>query len=252
MDLEFLAAYTFSKSIDDISSIFGGSAGSGLPQNSSNLSANRGLSDFDARHRLVVNAIYNLPFDRLVGKDSHVLRGLVGNWQVSGIFTAQSGTPFTVVCGSTVSCNLPPIAMSAADQAFGFPMRPDMIADPFVGGPVAGNPGCTAPIEVRTAQNWFNPCAFVAPSMLYGTEGRNALIGPGVIDVDFAILKSIPLHSGGHHLQFRVEVFNLFNHPSFDLPKHGFGSPGFSSVTSADFYGSKPPRQMQLGVRYSF
>ncbi len=245
--LGFLASYTFSKSIDDMSSIFGGSAGSGLPQMSTNLSADRGPSDFDARHRLVINALYNLPLGRLVGKEAHVAHAFLDNWQIGGIFTAQSGTPFTVVCASPDLCGLPPMTYGAADQAFGYPYRPDMIADPFKGG---GGPGC--PAQVHTAENWFNPCAFAMPASGYGTEGRNALTGPSYIDMDFFLSKSFPLHSGGHSVQFRAEAFNLFNHPNFDTPKRGFGGMGFSEITSENTYGNKPPREMQLAVRYFF
>jgi hypothetical protein len=259
--LEFLAAYTFSKSIDDISSIFGGSVGSGLPQNSQNLSADRGLSDFNAAHRLSVSFLYDLPTSHLWSEGPEWSRKLLDNWQAGGILAAQSGSPFTVVLAGS------PAASAAA---FGNPQRPDLVGDPSRAGPVAANPTCQAPAQVGTPQNWFNQCAFAQPAgelfgPAFGTEGRNILTGPGFANLDFALTKSIPLHGEGHQLQLRGEFFNLLNHPNFDIPAHTFDltsctqnntllcpAGNYGSILSANAYGDKPPRQIQLSVKYVF
>jgi hypothetical protein len=89
--------YTFSKSIDDISSIFGGSAGSGLPQDSQNLSGDRGVSDFNAAHRATLSFVYDLPFQRMWARGPDWSRKVLDNWQAGGILTAQTGSPFTVI-----------------------------------------------------------------------------------------------------------------------------------------------------------
>jgi hypothetical protein len=259
--LAFLASYTYSKSIDDISSIFGGSAGSGLPQNSQNLRGDRGLSDFNAAHRLSLSFLYDLPFRRMWAQGPGWSRKLLDNWQTGGILTAQTGSPFTVVlAGST--------AASAA--AFGNPERPDLVGDPSKAGPVAANPTCQAPAQVGTPQNWFNQCAFAQPAKelfgpAFGTEGRNILTGPGFTNLDFSLAKSIPLRADSHRLQFRGEFFNLLNHPNFDIPNHTFDLPAcaqnnnllcpagnYGSILSANAYGDKPPRQIQLSVKYIF
>jgi hypothetical protein len=253
--LTFLVAYTFSKSIDDISAVFGGSVGAGLPQNSMNLNGDRGLSDFNVAHRLTISSVYDLPLARLFAKESGLRKTILGNWQVSGILTAQTGSPFTVVLASSQS--------GSAIAAFGNPYRPDLLANPFSPGPVMANPdpACHMTISqrgraagvVRQPGSWFNTCAFAQPPAgQFGTAGRNILTGPGFTNLDFALFRNIHLHSERHHIQLRAEFFNLFNHPNFDIPNHVFGGPTFGQVLSENAYGDKPPRQIQLGLKYIF
>jgi hypothetical protein len=254
--LTFLAAYTFSKSIDDVSAVFGGSVGSGLPQDSNNLRGDRGLSDFNVQHRLTVSSVYDLPFGQMWAKGSAGLRKrLLDNWQASGILTAQSGSPFTV--------NLAAAQAGSAITAFGNPYRPDLVGNPFAPGPVMANPdsachttiaqGGLAADVVGQPDSWFNTCAFTTPPAgQFGTAGRNILTGPGILNLDFSLSKSIHLRSDQHRLQLRGDFFNLFNHPNFDIPNHVFGGPTFGEVLSANAYGGKPPRQIQLGFRYTF
>ena len=261
--LSLLLSYTYSKSFDDISSVFGGSVGSGLPQNSYDLPADRGPSDFNAVNRFIGSFVYDLPLVKLWAHGPGWSARILGNWQASGIVTAQTGSPFTVVlAGGT----------SSAAAAFGNPARPDLLGNPFVAGPVAANPGCEAPSQVKVPQTWFNPCAFVNPpvgavqgTFLYGNEGRNILTGPGFTNLDFGLAKSMALRNENHRLMFRGDFFNLFNHPNFDIPGHVFNCPvtsqncgqpygggSFGKVLSADNYGDKPPRQIQLSMRYIF
>jgi hypothetical protein len=264
-DLAFLVSYTYSKSLDDASSVFGGSVGSGLPQNSQDLSAERAVSDFDCKHRLAISAVYDLPFGKLWAHGSPWRKALFDHWQMAGILTAQSGSPFTV--------NLSASAGGSAVAAFGNPARPDLIADPYKTGPVLSNPdpachttisqGGLAADVVHQPGSWFNPCAFAQPALvqlnpysapvpLFGNAGRNILIGPAFSNLDFSLSKTIPLHSDRQRLQLRGEFFNLSNHPNLDIPNHIFGSPTFGEVLSANAYGNKPPRQIQLGLKYSF
>jgi hypothetical protein len=255
-DLAFLAAYTFSKSIDDVSSVFGGSVGGGLPQNSQDPSADRALSDFDARQRFVLSSVYDLPFGRKWITQAGIAKALLRDWQMSGIFSAQTGSPFTVNLSS-------PSAACFSGSAFSNPCRPDLISNPMVAGPVMANPdpGCHTTISqggeaadvVGQPGSWFNTCAFATPaSGGFGTAGRNILTGPGFTNLDFALSRSIPLRTEGHRLQIRGEFFNLLNHPNFDLPNHSFGSATFGEVLSANAYGNRPPRQIQLGLKYVF
>jgi len=242
--LSLLLSYTYSKSFDDISSVFGGSVGAGLPQNSLNLSADRGPSDFNAVHRFTGSFVYDLPFHRLwSGGPSRLL----DNWQVGGIVTAQSGSPFTVVLAG---------ASESAAAAFGNPARPDLVGSPFQAGTIDG---CQGPTHLRTPQNWFNPCAFATPApglipgtFQFGTEGRNILTGPGYTDLDLGLSKSVALGRENHRLMLRGDFFNLFNHSNFDIPSHVFGGSNFAKVLSANAYGDKPPRQIQLSARYVF
>jgi len=276
--LSLLLSYTYSKSFDDISSVFGGSVGSGLPQNSYDLSADRGPSDFNAVNRFSGSFVYDLPLHKLWAHGPGWSARVLGNWQASGIVTAQTGSPFTVVlAGGT----------SSAAAAFGNPARPNLIADPFVPGPVAANPnpmcqttisqGGIAADHVKVPQSWINPCAFVNPpagaqgTFLFGNEGRNVLTGPGFTNIDFGLAKSMALGSENHRLMLRGDFFNLLNHPNFDIPGHvfncvpqlqqpqvcqsvssGYGGASFGRVLSANSYGDKPPRQIQLSMRYIF
>ncbi len=255
--LSLLLSYTYSKSLDDISSVFGGSVGSGLPQDSRDLAADRGPSDFNAVHRFSGSFVYDLPLHRMW---THGPRRLLDNWQAGGIVTAQTGSPFTVVLAG---------AATSAGAAFGNPARPDLVASPFQ--PSTGA-GCAS--QVKIPQDWFNPCAFASPAVgttglpLFGTEGRNVLTGPGFTNLDFSLSKSTALGSEDRRLQFRGDFFNLFNHPNFDIPSHVFdcppspqvcgsatsryGGPSFGKVLSSNSYGNKPPRQIQLSARFIF
>ena len=253
----FLASYTWSKSMDDDSAVFSGSVGSTLPQDSQNLRAEHALSDYNLEQRFVLSSVYDLPFG--TGKHWASEPGLrnrvLGAWQASAIVTLQTGQPFT--------SNLAAATSQTTISAFGVPNRPDLISDPMKPGPVAANsnPACQQTISqgglaadaVNTQQTWFNPCAFDAPPAgRFGTAGRNVLIGPGFNNIDFAVHKEVRLWGENHRLQLRAELFNLFNNPHFDIPSRIFGSPTFGEVGSSNAYGNKPPRQVQLGLKYLF
>ncbi|MGA2595065.1 MAG: TonB-dependent receptor, partial [Bryobacteraceae bacterium] len=250
-----LGAYTFSKSLDDVSAVFGGSVGSGLPQNSQNLNGDRALSDFNVRQRLVVSSVYDLPFGRKWLTQPGWRKSLLGNWQAGGILTAQTGSPFTVNLASSQS--------GSAIAAFGNPYRPDLVGNPFKPGAVMANPdpACHSTISqgglaadvVGQPSSWFNTCAFAQPPAgQFGDAGRNIMTGPGIANLDFSLYRNILFHTEGHRLQLRAEVFNLFNHPNFDIPNHVMGSPNFGEVLSENSYGNKPPRQIQVGIKYIF
>jgi hypothetical protein len=251
--LAFLAAYTWSRSIDDDSAVFSGSVSSGVPQNSYDFRADRGLSDFQVEQRFVLSYLYDLPFGagRKWLNNPGIINRILGSWQTGGIATMQSGSPFTV--------NMPASQAGTSITSFGVPYRPDLVGDPNKGGPVAANPGCSAPAQIHTPNAWFNPCTFLPPSIpgpnvngAFGTEGRNVLIGPGLNNLDFSLLKDMPFRHEGRRLQFRAEFFNLFNIPHFDIPGRTFGTQALGVVQSANEYGNKPPRQIQLGLKYIF
>lgn len=245
--LAFLASYTYSKSIDDVSSFnITGSASqpvageNDLPQDPFNIAAERGRSMFDARHRFVLSYEWAVPFLR-EGNTwyAHVL----GNWQFNGIFSAATGTPFTVFDSNDVALQ------GQAPEISGFSaQRPNLVANPFTPGPVAANPGCTnAPAQTRTVAAWFNPCAFVeAATGTFGSEGRNAIQGPGYADWDFAALKDISL-TERYHLQFRAELFNFLNHTNLRLPVSDIQSRNIGQVQQ-----DVSPRVIQLALKFLF
>jgi hypothetical protein len=256
--LSLLASYTWSKSIDDASSLFGTATEPGIAQDSANPRRERGLSDNDTRHRFVASYVLRLPFG--VGErwaNHGRLAKVLQSWQLSGIITWQSGMPFTINRGIDQS--------RRGTASLGvFADRPNQVSDqPFQAGPVMANPdprchftisqGGLAADAVHTANTWFNPCAFADAGIgHFGTAGRNSVIGPELQQVDLSISKETRLGKEPHTLQVRMDFFNLFNHPNCDTPDRNFDSATFGALKSANAYDTRPPRQIQIGLRYTF
>ena len=219
--LSVLASYTFSKSIDDASGFFSSTGDSNFPQNSYNLSAERGLSNFDVRSRFTLSYAYDLP----IAKGHRWL----GGWQSFGVLTFQTGRPFTVLL-------LRDIDNSNTGQTTilgGSNDRPNI-----VGNPSAGN---------QTPAQWFNTAAFAIPPLgHFGNAGRNILEGPGLQTVNFSIVKNTRV-AEQVNMQLRGEFFNLLNHNNFDLPDNYVGSPTFGQIVSAG-----EPRRIQFAVKFLF
>jgi len=226
-----LISYTWSKSIDDASNFFTSAGDPNFPQNSYNVRAERGRSNFDVRQRLSASYSYLLPFGkgRRFAANSGLATTLLTGWETFGIITLQSGRPFTVAL-------LPEIDNSGTGRSilgFGANDRPNI-----VGNPVLSNP---------STERWFNTSAFAFPFPgTFGNAGRNILDGPGYQNVNASLVKNTAL-SEGVTLQFRTEFFNLFNHPNFNLPDNFLGSPTFGVISSA-----RDPRHIQLGLKLLF
>lgn len=221
--LSFQASYTWSKAIDDTTlpiAFFQIPGQVDRPQNSRDLRAERGLSAFDVRHRFVLSYIYELPFFRRGGAASYVL----GGWKLSGIVTLQSGYPFTVIDSAD-----PSVDAIRGD-------RTDLLRDPNL------------PSGQRTPERWFDTTAFrrfVMPN--FGNAGRNIVFTDGIVNFDLGLAKEFRLGERPR-LEFRWEVFNLFNHPNFGLPVNDFNSPSFGRVLRT----STPERQMQFALKFLF
>ena len=134
--------------------------------------------------------------------------------------------------------------------------RPNLVGDPNKAGAVAGNPGCTAPAEIHTLENWFNPCAFAtAPDGELGNAPRAASYGPHFVNTDFSVIKNFPLSfREGMMIQFRAEFFNLFNHPQFYLSG---GSSGMQDINATTSFGVvngtvNNPRVIQFALKLNF
>lgn len=219
--LSALASYTYSKSIDDASGFFTTTGDPNFPQNSYNLSAERGRSDFDIRHRLTLSYAYDLPL-----ATGH---RWIGGWQSFGVLTFQTGAPFTV---SLLSDN-DNSNTGFSNLGYGANNRPNIVGNPHL-----ANPG---------AQEWFNTAAFaVAPYGTFGNAGRNILSGPGLATVNFSIVKNTKA-TERLNVQFRAEFFNLLNRTNFNLPDNFVGSPTFGQITSA-----QDPRRLQLALKFLF
>jgi hypothetical protein len=208
-NFQFNASYTWSKSLDYNSFSTGGIVG----QDAYNLRGDRGLSDFDARNRFVISALYDLPF--------HANR-IVSGWQFAVIVQSQSGNPVNIVTSnSTVN--------GVANT-----LRPD------VNGPVA---------ITGSVDHWFDTLAFTAVAR-FGNLGRNVIIGPGFNNTDFSIIKNTKF---GEKLraQFRAEFFDLFNHANFGQPGNVVGTPAFGRITSTRFPTGETgsSRQIQFAVK---
>lgn len=227
--LYFLGSYTWSKSIDNQSNGTDDSAASGqYPQNPLNAGLDRGLSSFDRTHRAVSSAVYEIPFGtgrRFGSEAGPLVNGILGGWQLSGIFVVQSGTPFSVL----MPC--------ATINAEGNDCRPNRIASGEL------------PADQQTITHWFDTSGFVTPNpAAYGNAGRNILRGPGSSNIDMAISKSFPWgNSERRRVQIRSELFNAVNHTNFGLPVHSTDSPALGSITSA-----ASGRVIQLGARIEF
>jgi outer membrane receptor protein involved in Fe transport len=236
--LSFLASYTWSHSIDDVSSFnITGSASqpvageNDLAQDPFDLTAERGRSMFDSHHRFVLSYQWSLPF---LQHSSNWYGKVLGNWQLNGIFTAMSGGPFTVFDSNDVSLQ------GQAPEITGFSAnRPNLIGNPNSGP--------------RTPREWFNVNAFqpLQPDPLgrfevFGNEGRNVVQGPGYVNWDASAFKNIRL-TESKELQFRGELFNVLNHTNFRLPVSDIESPTFGQIQS-----DVGPRVIQVALKFLF
>jgi len=221
--LTFLGSYTWSHSIDGSSipvNFLNPSSEAIFPEDKNNLRLDRGNSAFDTRHRFVLSALYELP---VLKSSSGFAHQALGNWQVNGILTWQTGFPFTVLDTSDPNLDGQPTD------------RPNQVGNPF-------GPG------TRTPQKWFDAAAFVHPHL--GTDGlvaRNSLEGPGISNLDFSLFKNFRV-SERQNVQFRAEFFNLFNHPNFDIPVSDFNSPAVGQIHDTRL----PNRQLQFALKYTF
>lgn len=223
-NLQFQVSYTYSKSIDYGSVSYGLEAGNSGQQAQSdpyNLARDKGVSDFDVRHNFVANSTYTLPFRGNV---------FVEGWRLGGIITARSGTPFSIQDGLD-QANL-------NDPAGGPGERPNTV------------PGVsTVPAGGRNVHGqWVNHAAFALQN--FGTLGnarRNSLFGPGFVNFDASLTKVTQIRES-MNVEFRAEVFNLFNHPNFGLPVPTYTAPTFGQI----FGTVGTARQIQFAVKFNF
>ncbi|HVE60113.1 MAG TPA: TonB-dependent receptor [Pyrinomonadaceae bacterium] len=194
--LTLLASYTFGKAMDQNSNTNNSTTGSQRnPQDTQDFRNEWALADYHRTHQFSASFNYDLPFgrgNRFFGRAKGVTQVLFGGWQINGIATILSGRPFTPV-------------FSTVDTANG---RPDLVSDPYENVPEG---------------LLFNPYAFRRPVTtpgdpnLYGSAGRNILIGPSFKNFDISLFKNIRVTENSK-LQLRWEVFNVFNHPNYQVP----------------------------------
>lgn len=238
----FQLSYTYSKFIDEQSGDAGSAdfnSSSAFTMNPDNLKQDRGLSAYDVRNNLTFNYAYMLPFgpgNSTGGSSNGFLGKLREGWQINGIVSVANGVPITVgelvnrsqngATGSALIADRPNLAPGASNN-------------PVLGG----------------ANRYYDPTAFLLqPAGFFGNLGRNTLIGPGRATVDFSLIKVTSLGEK-KGLQFRAEVFNLFNRVNLGLPypdvfidNSGSRSPTAGVISS--IIGTS--RQIQFGLKFTF
>ena len=241
----FGAEYMWSHAISD----FGGSGESEQPQDVNNFRGERSNTEFDVRHNFTANYIWDLPF----GKGRHFVSGngftefLFGGYSLSGITAMRTGRPINVTISRSASL-LP-------DQSSRSIQRPNLVSDISVIGTQEGNRG------------FINAAAFTLPaSGVYGNAPRNAARGPKLIQFDTALAKQF-LIKEKHRLDFRMDVFNLFNRPQYGQPDgllgtvtYNNGVPvltpnplfGISTTPLSVDIGTGTARSLQFSLRYNF
>jgi len=216
--LQFNASYTWSHSIDEVSRNNNGI----VVQDSTNIFNSRGNSDFDARHRFVVNAIYDLPF-----KGN---RFFVDGWSIAPIVSLQSGNPLNIVTASSTITGIATVRPNAA-------------------GPVQ--------LTNNPLGNWFvNPTgAYTLPGNAFGNVGRNSVVGPDFKNFDLSVLKKTKI-TERVNMEFHVDAFDLFNHPNYGQPGRTFSptSTSFGIITGTRFPtgDSGSSRQLQVAMKLKF
>jgi hypothetical protein len=247
--------YTFSKALDDASTIGGGAtAGANTPglgtggtgagggggggsssagtsnvaQNALDLSAERGLSSFNQTHKFTADYLVELPFghDKRWLTGNTPLRAIFGDWQWSGDFTIASGLPFT-----------PRLLGDITDVSRGS------------NGTLRGNvvPGQSVSLANPSIDEWFNTAAFATPlTGTYGDARRNSIIGPGSKVFDMAFTKVVPLKES-RMLEFRAQATNIFNMPNYSSIDTTVNSPTFGRVTAVGAM-----RQFTITSRFRF
>jgi len=240
--LSFRTSYTYSKSVDDASSL---NFNSGSQQFGLRRTVDRGLSDFDIRHRVTANFFYSLPS----------LGRILGAWRAGGIVTFRTGVPTT----AQINVRRPGYLFAAT--------RPNLLPGQSNSPTKGVSTGCKDPVtgatvleagqEIGGPNLFFDPCAFSVPEAgTIGNLGRNTLIGPSVFNVDISLQREFKIGSN-HPLQFRAEFFNLMNHPTFRTPAGGSvqvftGSGRFNPTAWTYTSTATTARQVQFALRLSF
>jgi len=231
--LSGLIAYAYSKGLDDDGGTTDGGAINGnlAPQDDNNPESNYGVSDTSIRHRIVVSGGYQLPFGRgrtFLSQSNTLINALAGGWDVSAIVAAQAGYPFSVLSSNDFSNTASPSP------------KPDRTCSGK--GP-------------RTATEWFNVSCFPTTALQaalangtprFGNSGRNILTGPRFIDADTSLIKRFLIFEKAK-VEFRGELFNLFNHPNLAIPNQYIGSNIVGQITNTS--PSANSREIQLGLK---
>jgi len=221
--LTFGASYTYASYLSDVGNPNGG--GNGDIQNHLCIACNWGPTPDDLTHVLSVNQVYELPFGH---NRAHLTHGplsyIVGGWNISGIWTVQSGQRFTPVLGTSVS-----------NSSGGGTQRPNRLASGAL------------PSSQQSITYWFDTTAFSAPALYsFGNSGTGILTGPAYFNADLSLVRHFPFKER-FGIDLRGEWFNSFNHANFNVPNATIGT-AQAGVISSTF----PARIIQMAVKLSF
>jgi hypothetical protein len=239
--LQYEAAYTFSHALDNASSASLGSVNNGDFQDQRYPNANYANADFDVRQRFVFSYVYDLPFGRgrvLAKNSSGLVNQIIGNWQMTGVFSAATGNYYTATDINDVSGG------DCGGSVGYYCSRPNLVGNPNAKPCVPGT--------------LFNTCAFADNTALgtFGNAGRNIIEGPGYKTWDTSLVKQFHV-SEQKNLEFRAEFFNVLNHVNYlfgqfgaisaeptplELGQNGFGFP----------LAARAPRQIQFALKFYF
>jgi hypothetical protein len=209
--VQFNASYTWSHSIDDVSR----NANGFVVQDATNILSGKGSSDFDARHRFVINTIYDLPF-----KGNRAVSG----WSVAGIGTLQSGNPFDIALTSN------------AITGVGSTVNPIVIGQLVVSGNPLGpwiTPTGTAIGTGGISHNLYGGVFQTPITNAFGNLGRNSIVGPSFKNLDLSVIKNTKI-TERLNLQFRADAFDLTNHPNYGQPLRTYNPRTIGTVPNAD------------------
>jgi hypothetical protein len=253
---QFLAAYTFSRSIDDAGDSLGTPLGGGFGRplfgqlvynNQNNVAAQRGVSDFDRTHRFVMSGTWNLPGPKYAGNAA--VQKLGNGWGISGIVTLQSGLPFSILDSAAGTLFGPATLYTTGNLAPGA-----TLSDASRSGSVTSrvneffNTKTFVPATFVPDGGLIDQCPVSGGGTIFGSLGRNILRGPDQRVGDIAVIKTTPLTERVQMI-FRWEVFNVLNRPNFANPSNDVSTPSTFGVIGAL---TVNPRIMQYALKLQF
>ena len=224
----YTIAYTWSKTLNEGGDGYFGVEG-GVPEDPYNPKGSRGPASFSIPQILTANVLYELPFGtgKPFSTGNRFADYVIGNWQLNGILSGRSGQTINVTAGGD-------IANTGNASTY---ERANLVGNPYQVGPIAGNPTCTPPAgATRTRLQWFNPCAFAAPTNgTLGNAPRNFLQAQNFWNLDTSIHRLFPIKEG-IALKIDVEAFNVLNHPVLGSPASTVTTPSsFGQITTTAF-----------------
>jgi hypothetical protein len=231
---QFLAHYTWSKAMGYDSDYY-----------AIDPKLNYGVANTNRKHAFVLTSVAELPFGKgraLLGGISPIINGIIGDWSLSGNITWESGLPFS-----------PSYSSCTVDRDTG-PCRPNLVGAVHITGNRNGYFTTTGGIPIQpngTPGNTIGP--WQRPAFgTFGSAGRNSLWGPGFSQTDVSVAKNVSLKKEGTSIQFRTDIFNLFNKVNFDLPFTCVDCQGGGTITNTAFSGAALQRQIMFSLRLQF